>query len=377
MPFTGRAIYDDFTAIHEDLSDLVSLLAPFETPLLDILGTSERPAMNTLHEWLDVGLNPHTDTTSGVIGSGDQTVLQVVNSGRFQTGDLIMMDNPNNHGREVMLVNSVLTGTLDVTRAYGGTTAITSLGAGRTVDILGRSNFEGDETVTDRSVAKTRRTNYTQIFKAEVYESGTAAAVNYAGGSQFERDKTDRLRELLRSLEKTILFGVTANSIGTDSARRSLAGIVNSISTNVQSWGTFTESGLNNMLELAYNQGSKNIDILVLSPTAKRVMSTLNASRINIIQDTANAREDWLRSLVSVYEGDFGRQQVIMSRYLAEGNLQAIGLDSSRVKPTPLVGRSFQYEDLSKIGDSRRGQILGEYTVELRNENAHCLMTGP
>ena len=42
----------------------------------------------------------------------------------------------------------------------------------------------------------------------------------------------------------------------------------------------------------------------------------------------------------------------------------------------PLRGRSFHYKPLAATGDSQAGLCLGEYTLELRNENAHGLIKG-
>ena len=53
MAFTGRATYDNTAALAEDVSDIVSMISPFETPLLDFLGDAARPATNTMHEWLE------------------------------------------------------------------------------------------------------------------------------------------------------------------------------------------------------------------------------------------------------------------------------------------------------------------------------------
>ncbi len=38
MAFSGRAVYSNFSAVAEDVSDIVSMISPRETPLLDILG---------------------------------------------------------------------------------------------------------------------------------------------------------------------------------------------------------------------------------------------------------------------------------------------------------------------------------------------------
>ena len=51
-------------------------------------------------------------------------------------------------------------------------------------------------------------------------------------------------------------------------------------------------------------------------------------------------------------------------------------LDSSRIEVLPLSGRSFHFRPLATIGDRDSGQVLGEYTLELRNENAHGVISG-
>lgn len=50
MAFSGRAVYSNFTAIAEDVSDVVSMISPRETPLLDLLGDAPFPARSVLHE---------------------------------------------------------------------------------------------------------------------------------------------------------------------------------------------------------------------------------------------------------------------------------------------------------------------------------------
>jgi hypothetical protein len=46
-------------------------------------------------------------------------------------------------------------------------------------------------------------------------------------------------------------------------------------------------------------------------------------------------------------------------------------LDSTRAFVLPMAGRSFYFKPLSSSGDYECGQIIGEYTLELRNEEAH------
>jgi len=58
MTFTGKATYSAGTSlpeIAEDVSDIIAIVSPYETPLLDHLGDPQRSATSTVHEWLEDG----------------------------------------------------------------------------------------------------------------------------------------------------------------------------------------------------------------------------------------------------------------------------------------------------------------------------------
>jgi hypothetical protein len=80
------------------------------------------------------------------------------------------------------------------------------------------------------------------------------------------------------------------------------------------------------------------------------------------------------RELVNVYESDFGFCRVIMSRWAPPDSV--LLLDSSRISVMPLSGRSFHFKKLASNGDSEAGQVIGEYTLQFMNENAHAQITG-
>jgi hypothetical protein len=366
MAFNGLATYDNYEGIGENVSDLVAFLAPFETPLLEVVGMGDYPATNVKHEWLEDTLNPTTDVASTAVASATGvTGLNVAHAGYFRLGDVVQME------KEVMLVNSVFeANTIGVTRGYGSTAA-SAHAAGSVVTIIGNAALEGEDTDEDRTTRQVRKQNWCQIMKVGVKLSGTAQAVGWlTTGDKLADAKVMRLRELLRDLEKTILLGRTdVATIGSDTARRTMAGIVCSLATNVVSCATLTESALGNLLQKCYDQGSKDVDLIVAPPKQKRVISGWNGSRIHVTNEV-NA----YRNVVEIYESDFGAQRVIMNRWLPDDTILA--LDSGRIKVVPLRGRSFQYEELAKGGDYARGQVVGEYTLELRNENAHALMQG-
>jgi hypothetical protein len=75
-----------------------------------------------------------------------------------------------------------------------------------------------------------------------------------------------------------------------------------------------------------------------------------------------------------VYESDFGVCRVVLCRWTPPGTV--LLLDSSRLGVLPMAGRSFHFKKLASAGDSEVGQVIGEYTLELRNQNAHGLIRG-
>jgi hypothetical protein len=64
--------------------------------------------------------------------------------------------------------------------------------------------------------------------------------------------------------------------------------------------------------------------------------------------------------------------RVIVDRWMPSDC--AIILDSSRVKIKPLQGRAFFLEKMAKTGDREQWEVVGEYTMEVKNAaKAHAI----
>ena len=100
----------------------------------------------------------------------------------------------------------------------------------------------------------------------------------------------------------------------------------------------------------------------------RQINSFITTARAYDSQDVA------FRNLVSVYESDFGVCRVLLCRSVPADTVML--LDSSRIDVLPLAGRSFHYKPLASTGDYESGELIGEYTVEVRNENAHGMIVG-
>ena len=383
MPFTGKATYSAGTTlpeILEDVSDIIGIVSPHETPLLDHLGDGQRSATSTVHEWLDDSLLPNTDAVNDqTIGNpATETTFTVDNGDRFRVGDQIkLVGKP-----EVMLVTAVAGDDLTVVRQYGSSPSA-SLVDNDPIMILGNAALEGDDAPDSRFTSRVRKSNYTQIFTASVEVSGSQLAAQTIGlADEMDYQKQERLRELLRDLENCVINGVApaSNPQGSSTVRRTMRGIIASLATNNFAPGVgaipdgdggssdlLNEAVLNAALRAVWEQSAGAIDTIVCAGFQKRRINTFIASNQRFID-----HGDAFRSMVNVYESDFGVCRVILSRWMPADSI--LLLDSSRLDVMPLSGRSFHFKKLASTGDAEVGQLIGEYTLELRNENAHAII---
>lgn len=382
MPYSGKTTYGagaDLPELVEDVSDIISIVSPYETPLLDHLGDPDRAAQSTVHEWMEDELLPNFDSLNQTIFSpdgADATDLTVHNGSRFRVGDLVRPDT----SLEIMLVTAVAGNDLTVIRRYGGTAAFT-LTNGRKLFIVGNGALEGDAASAARHTSRIRRANYTQIFTATVDVSGSMQAVRKHGvADEVDYQKQERMRELLRDLENCVINGTApaAAAHGGPAVRRSMSGIIKMIESNrfvpgqggFPGGGDLSEAQLNAALRLVWEQASGKIDTIVVNGAQKRRINQFVDSSARFYSPTDRR----MGELVSIYESDFGVCNVVLSRWVPSDTV--LLLDSSRIDVLPLVGRSFQFRPLGTVGDSYSGQLVGEYTLEFRNEIAHGLIRG-
>lgn len=370
MAFTGKAVYGDqvFSGIAEDVSPIISLISPFETPLLDALGDALYPAKSVLHEWLEDSLQPDTVVSSVDIGStGAATAIGIAGglAAFLRVGTVLQVGV--NYNSEVIQISAISGNTITVTRALGGTSA-TSYGAGQSLTVLSDNALEGDDVDADTSRPRLRKTNYVEIFKADVIVSGTMLAVAQLGGivNEFDYQQQKRMREMLKSLERKVIRGYSfGNTLGSASAYRTMSGIIPTISTNIHSIGTLSDDYLATVIRSAWQNGGVDVDLMCADGLWKRSIDGLASSRISQLP-----QEETLRTLVTMYESSYGVQKVTLSRWMPQYTL--LSLATARAKPTPLQGRTFQFTPVAKSGDSEKGMVVGEYTIEFRNEEGHA-----
>jgi len=378
MAFTGKATYLAGTTLPElaeDVSDLIGIISPYETPLLDALGDPMREATSTHHEWLEDELLPNKDAINDdTFTDPDVDTDFVVDHGsRFRVGDQIQVEE----SEELMLVTAIDSNTLTVVRGYAGTTA-EDLADNQVINILGNAALEGADKPGARFTNRSRCGNYTQIFTAAVEVSGTDMAASQLGLSdEMDYQKQERLRELLRDLENTVINGgqPASSPEGSGSVRRSMKGVVQHLSTSVFHTGDsgfptgndLDEAKINYVLRQIWENSNGNVDLIVVGGFQKRKINAFTAdSRSYAAGDTT------FTDMINIYESDFGICRIVTTRWMPQD--AALFLDSSRINVLPLTGRSFHFKPLASSGDYECGELIGEYTVELKNERAHGLI---
>jgi len=310
------ATYQTYTAIgqREDLSDVIYNISPTETPFLNSVGKTKATAV--YHEW--------------------------------QTDSLAAVNTSN--------------------AAVEGATA------------------------SDATISPTTRVgNRTQISQKTIKISGTLDAVNKAGRkSEKAYQLAKASSEIKRDMEAILLSNQVA-AAGSSSTARTLGGLqawlntnysggtsgtAGSLGTTARVTGTdraFTATILNTVMQSAYTAGGSPTMLLV-TPAQKVVASTFSGIATRYRDVPANQQAQIVNA-ADVYVSDFGVIQIVPDRFIpnADNDDTAFLLDTEMAAVAYL--RPFQTNELAQVGDADLTQLLVEYTLEVKNEAAHGIMS--
>jgi hypothetical protein len=309
------ATYQTYTAIgmREDLSNVIYNISPTDTPFMNSIGKTAATAVN--HEW-------QTDSLAAV-----------------------------------------------------GTNALVEGAAG------------SDITVTPT----VRLGNLTQISGKTVKISGTLDTVNKAGRKSEKAYQLAKVSSEIKRDMEAALLGNTVKSNGDSSTARVLGGLQTWLSTNYSggtsgtagSLGTtarvtgtdraFTSTILNTVIQSTYTAGGAPT-LLLVTPAQKVVASTFTGIATRF-RDVPAAQQAQIVAAADIYVGDFGVLQIVPDRFIPNSDADdtAFLLDPEMAAVAYL--RPFQTLELAKTGDADVTQLLVEYTLEVKNEAAHGIIS--
>jgi hypothetical protein len=374
--FSGLATYDLGQNLgHIDLSDEIAAVLNADTMLLGRIPVKGQ-ATQVDHYWLEESLNAATVQLNGAL-TAIATSMVVDSATGVQIGALLVDQTLGK--QEVIQVTAISGTTLTVVRGFGDSAPAAETHADDALfRIIGRPKPEGDENVTDETVARSRKHNICQIFKSEVFISGTQKAVAMAGvPDEVAHQTAMRLLELRRQLGMSAYTSVKSSNSGqggSDSVYRSMDGLRNFVRNNsgqlVTTSEALDETVVNYLAHLIYDQGAEP-NFAVGSRDQMVAFSEMYKDKIRLA-----ASDKQRGAYVTKFLTDLGVEiDLITDRWCLPGDL-LMG-DLSRVALVPLQGRAMQATPLDKRGDALRGMIVGEYTLEVRNAGqAFALHTG-
>lgn len=364
--------YTDTTTHIRIVNDVISLIDPVDTPLLVALGglDSARSKFKIKGngykvEWLEDAYAPTSTTANqGTTITTNTTTLTVTDASIFQPGHVIQIDS------EYMVIDAVNTTNNTVTvfsRSYGGTNAthVTT----STIEIVGMARLEGDDADYGPVVDITAPYNYTSIFQKALNISGTQQVVDQYGISdEFSYQANKGVPELSRLLERAVFHGI--RSAGSATAPRSMGGLGTFITDNsVNAGGAIAKSDIDNAMEYAMLDGGMP-DLFVVNPAVMNDVRALLDSSSFVRVDQNNSA--FGMSAITQMRTQYGNLRVVESRWCPVAS--AYLLDSSKVGLYSL--RPFQWYELAKTGDSKKGELVGEFSLALANDQAHAYIYG-
>lgn len=365
------ASYGQSAVYKLDLSEVLANILLDDTDFLSIIGVSGQAATQTKHSWVEDALNATTvKVTNGSISAGATLIGITASQLTRITAGTLLKDQLSGKS-EVVQVTAVGAVSATIVRGFGSTSAETHA-ALSTWEIVANPRPQGMTGPKDISTTRGLKFNFTQIFSAGVRITGTAQAIDHAGVNSEDAYQIDlRLRELKRELDRTMIMGVRAAGDNSSTVYGTMGGVINYIdiigatNRNVTA-ETLTPSVLNTMAKQCYDAGGMP-DMILVGGTQKQKISAFDQEfRRNTLDSTRAG------FTVDEFVSDLGwNLRVVVDRWVPTD--VCLVLDSSKIAVMPLQTRAFFLEKLAKTADSNDWQIVGEYTMEVRNASqAHA-----
>jgi len=243
-------------------------------------------------------------------------------------------------------------------------------------------------TASDITVSPTTRLgNYTQIVGKTVMVSGTLEAVDRAGRKSEKAYQLAKVSSEIKRDMETIITANQGQSAGNASTARTLGALLSYIKSNTSKNGTattgvdpvtvgvstrtdgttrtFTEAMLKTVIASVFSSGGTP-SALFVSPTQKQVVSGFTGLAAQRYQVPTSGQATILAG-ADLYQSDFGVLSIVPDRFMRTRD--ALILDPEYAALAYL--RPFQTNELARVGDAEKTQILAEFTLEVRNEAAH------
>lgn len=371
-----RLTLSDTVGLAVDMSPVIQLIDPYDVGLLSYFGLSslDKEATETEHKWMEDTLRPLTSTiTDNPLGDTATTINVAAGTGvNFRQGDVVKIENELIRITAAPSTDALTTIASPNGRGWGGSTAAQHA-QNSVIEIVSVTIAEGEATPgTQRTTVKTSVSNYTQIFEDVVQVSSTLEAVEqWNPGSEYARQLGKTMKSLLILMDKTFIYGKPAARAAANGNTGAMGGLRHFITTNVTaaSSAQLSEKLCLDSLMQTYAAGG-NVKVMVMTLTQKRALNKfLDPNRRTGMDDRRAG------AIVDTYLWDHGVVDTLIDRWMPTD--EVMFLDSEHIGFGPLRGQALRHEVLPKPSLLvQKGQIVGEYTCEVKSQTAHARITG-
>lgn len=302
----------DAKGIREDLSNVITNIAPEETPYMSNIGRES--VSNSLFEW-------QTDTLAAAAAN------KQLEGDDVASFDAVVATVRLQNYAQISRKTIVLSATEEVVNK-----------AGRKSELAYQIAKRGSELKRDQE--------FSMLNGAVAAAGNTTTARGTASLGAYIKTNVDMQTNGVNPSYSTL-----PNSARTDG--------------NVR---TFTETILKNVIQQVWTSGGTP-KILMTGPVNKQRVSGFSgiaSSRFNI---DGGARPATIIGAADIYVSDFGNVQVVPNRFQRERD--AWVLDPEYAKVTTL--RPYQQIELAKTGDAEKRMLIVEWGHKVLAENAHGL----
>lgn len=354
-----------------DIAGKIDVLEPDAAPLTQLTKKMDKKvAINPDFKWLE---EEALTKTSAAAATSTPTATQVtVTTGhgvRFRAGDIVKDVSTGEH----LLVTNVSTDTLDVTRAFGSTSADTVADTDVLL-IVGNSNEEHATKRTQKIGDQTEKTNYTQIFRTPFGISDTAANSEMYGGKDMKHIRMMQLIEHQKEIERSMWFGEPKLYTSGTHYRRATGGVDYFISTNAQdAGGTLTETEFLTFLRTGFRYGSKT-KWLFAAPILTAAISFWGHQKLQV-----TPRDKTFGIAVMQWLSPFGMVNIVNSNIFTETTVYSgygYLVDPSQVKYRFLRNRDTKLKTniQDPSADGQEDEYISEVGLDFRQEKKAAVL---
>lgn len=364
--------YSDTTPQKRIISDVITMISPYDTPFLDIIGGLDGGSgkfkfigKGKMVEWLEDTLTPLSGTFSLAASEtvGNVVTLTVADGNMLQPGHILLTANS-----EMLWVSAVTpsTGVIIVTRAFGTSSA--SILTTAAFSVVGMARLEGDDSDSIGFTDISTNYNYTQIFHKEIKVTETERVIdNYGFSDAYQYQAAKSMPEMMRLIELSILNGY--RTAGSATTPRAMGGYRTFITSNTLSGASMTQATFENAIKLIYADGGSGKYTAICSPTnmqkIKNFYDSSSFLRVDRTETTVGMR---INGIIT----PFGEVDLVMDRWISDSYIPILDLNNIGM----VTLRPFAVEELAKTGDAMKTELVGEFTLAIKANESHALLSG-